>query len=486
MMLDYLWEDNEFAVDLSSNDIQFIKELIAGQPRSKHERSERGFLYEIVANKRNSVDVDKLDYIARDCYNLDFKSGYESDRLLKNCRVINNEICYDQKEVYNIYELFHTRYSLFKRVYTHRVGKAIEYMIVDALLAAEPYLHLSEKIEDPRQYLHLTDSIVKEIERSTSDDLATSRSILDRLRRRQLYKFVDQKIIPSDNAEAVARAKQLLTPAHIIQNVAPGVELKETDFVIEWLKINYAMKDRNPVDSTRFYSKYHDNSSFHITQNQVSYLVPEIYEELDIRIFAKDTSKMKEIQESFRKCLAEIERQFQFANQLHYRIMAAESEDEHAGNDVIVNGMMAMDEGVSPGRALNTADSTVDSVTAATTTAITTTTDTTSMATIPPLPSTESLERSLSNTSSTSTSSTSSALSSLTATPRKSSTTSTFTTPMNKNPFIVPSSATKSSRKNSETSSPTKLVNWSPNAALTIPEGYDARSGSPKKKKMKL
>jgi HD superfamily phosphohydrolase len=41
---------------------------------------------------------------------------------MKFCRVINNEICFDAKEVYNVYEMFHTRYSLFKTVYSHRVG----------------------------------------------------------------------------------------------------------------------------------------------------------------------------------------------------------------------------------------------------------------------------------------------------------------------------------------------------------------------------
>lgn len=44
-----------------------------------------------------------------------------------------------KKEVYNIYEMFHTRYSLFKQIYTHRVGKSIELMIVDAFLAASMF-----------------------------------------------------------------------------------------------------------------------------------------------------------------------------------------------------------------------------------------------------------------------------------------------------------------------------------------------------------
>lgn len=39
-------------------------------------------------------------------------------------------------QVYNVYELFHTRYTLFKTVYTHKTTKAIEYMVTDALLEA--------------------------------------------------------------------------------------------------------------------------------------------------------------------------------------------------------------------------------------------------------------------------------------------------------------------------------------------------------------
>lgn len=39
-------------------------------------------------------------------------------------------------------------------------------MLVDALLAADPVLNISASIEDPAAYSHLTDSILREIERS--------------------------------------------------------------------------------------------------------------------------------------------------------------------------------------------------------------------------------------------------------------------------------------------------------------------------------
>jgi HD superfamily phosphohydrolase len=133
MMLEYLIDDNN--IDMEKTEINFIKDLIAGEPRST-KYQERKFLFDIVANKKNSVDVDKFDYIERDAYNMGLRSSYDAKRLLVYSRVINNEICYHHKEVYNMYEMFHTRYSLFKQIYNHRVGKSIELMLVDAFLAA--------------------------------------------------------------------------------------------------------------------------------------------------------------------------------------------------------------------------------------------------------------------------------------------------------------------------------------------------------------
>ena len=88
----------------------------------------KGYLKEIVANARNSVDVDKFDYIARDCQNCGLKNSADFTRLQLYMKVIDDEICFKASEVLNLYELFHTRASLHQRVYTHKKAKAIEYM----------------------------------------------------------------------------------------------------------------------------------------------------------------------------------------------------------------------------------------------------------------------------------------------------------------------------------------------------------------------
>lgn len=91
--------------DLDSNDVKFIKDLIAGKPRSQSSQNHRNYLYEIVANQRNSVDVDKFDYIPRDCYYTGVKQSYDTKRLIQFSRVVDNQICFNQKEVYNLYEV---------------------------------------------------------------------------------------------------------------------------------------------------------------------------------------------------------------------------------------------------------------------------------------------------------------------------------------------------------------------------------------------
>jgi hypothetical protein len=41
-------------------------------------------------------------------------------------------------------------------------------MVIDALLAAEPHMKLAEQVDDPDEYVYLTDDIMPSIERTKS------------------------------------------------------------------------------------------------------------------------------------------------------------------------------------------------------------------------------------------------------------------------------------------------------------------------------
>lgn len=133
-LIDFMVDNNN--IDIAAEDVSLIQDLIVASDRPPRS-GEDAFVYEIVANGKTGIDVDKFDYLARDTFNLGIKSSYDYTRLMEFSRVINGEICYHAKEVFSVYEMFHTRYSLFKQIYQHRAAKAIEFMVTDVLVEAD-------------------------------------------------------------------------------------------------------------------------------------------------------------------------------------------------------------------------------------------------------------------------------------------------------------------------------------------------------------
>ncbi|WAR11801.1 SAMH1-like protein [Mya arenaria] len=80
--------------DLTAGDLTFIEEIIAG-PHFKDvcvgRTKDKSFLYEIVANKRNGIDVDKWDYFARDCLMLGIRNNFDYTRFIHFARVLEGD-----------------------------------------------------------------------------------------------------------------------------------------------------------------------------------------------------------------------------------------------------------------------------------------------------------------------------------------------------------------------------------------------------------
>jgi hypothetical protein len=73
-------------------------------------------------------------------------------------------------------QLFHTRYTLHKRAYQHRVANVIELMLTEVFVLADPYIfvpglggrptRMSQCPEDMHAYWRLGEYILKQIENS--------------------------------------------------------------------------------------------------------------------------------------------------------------------------------------------------------------------------------------------------------------------------------------------------------------------------------
>ncbi|CAG8607728.1 8485_t:CDS:10 [Paraglomus brasilianum] len=304
MMVESLASENELKF-LDDSDIKFINQLIIGTLPAK-----RKFLFDIVANQRNSVDVDKFDYLQRDSYYTGLKQVHDIDRLMLFSKVVDDQIAYPFKERQNLYDMFHARYSLFKRVYTHPVVsytilflilllrriivKAVDFMIADALIAAKDHIQLAQAVKDPELYTMLDDTILRRIEYSLEPELEKSRGILKRLRKRQLYKFVGECLIPAGCLAALDK-----NPMNYVSKISScGEGLSEEDVIVKIEVINFALREKNPLDHIKFYDdgvpRYEDTR-----------MVPECYQEKYLRVFVRNAEKAQSVKAAFEKYCAE-------------------------------------------------------------------------------------------------------------------------------------------------------------------------------------
>ena len=164
-------------------------------------------------------------------------------------------------------------------------------MITDVLLLADPVLHISSAIHDPRRYLALTDCVLKQIEFSTEPELAAARSLILRIRTRKLYRLVEECIIPlqlSDMDDVTAEDIIAAIPQSASFSPQPQCTVLPSELAVQNLRIHYGVRDRNPVDAIEFFDKTEPGRSFPIPRSKVSHLVPQHFQERILRVFLKD------------------------------------------------------------------------------------------------------------------------------------------------------------------------------------------------------
>jgi len=312
---------------LNDKDIIFIKELIYGELpdddpkagrchcdsassadesslwRMQGRPESKRYLYEIVANKRNGIDVDKFDYFSRDCYHLNIKNNFDHVRWIKFSRVIEVDgqlqLCTRDKEVSNLYDLFSTRHSLHRRAYQHKVVKLIDHMVGEAFVKANDglfiegpngkRLRMSDAIWDMEIYSRINDSIFERILWSTEAELKEARDIAVQIQRRQLYRCIGQLTVDPPSiidSNIPMCAIELADAANALEpKTAP--DFSPTDFVIQPVILDYGKKSKNPIDYVRFYSKAEQDKAKQVKKSHVSRMLPENFSEQSIRVFLK-------------------------------------------------------------------------------------------------------------------------------------------------------------------------------------------------------
>ncbi|KAJ4962045.1 hypothetical protein NE237_021955 [Protea cynaroides] len=295
-MIDYIVDQHYLETD--PDIIKKAKEMILASSEFSMPKSmqEKEFLYDIVANGRNGIDVDKFDYIVRDCRACGLGCSFQSERLMETMRVIDNEICYRAKDYLYVHKLFATRADLHRTVYTHPKVKAVELMCVDALVAADSHLKISSQINQPASFWKLDDTILKRIEIDTSDELKDSRDLIQRIRRRDLYQYCNEFAVPRDKLEHF----KAVTPQDIVcSQKSSEATLREEDVVVSNVKIDLTRGRHNPLESIKFFKDYNSNEKFGVKDECISHLLPASNQDMIVRVYAKKPDLVMSVSEAF-------------------------------------------------------------------------------------------------------------------------------------------------------------------------------------------
>lgn len=222
----------KYKFNLNKNEVNLIIDMIIPPVIKK-----KCWLYQIIANKECQIDVDKIDYIQRDCYHTGLKFGGEWTRLLTQALIRSNvtqgnltdnidQIVWPKKLEYEIFQLFATRYRLHKQVYNHHTVKAYEYYIVQILRQA--------KYKKTR-FLDMTDSLV------TCRLHDEWRELQDKIATRKIPKLVGETTISIQEHET--KASDYTFPRTIV------------NLIIDHIKIGFASGDVNPLDKVILVNK---------------------------------------------------------------------------------------------------------------------------------------------------------------------------------------------------------------------------------------
>ena len=289
LILKYIIKNNQTLNEvITDSHIQFICNLINPPKNAK------GFIYQIVSNPINSIDVDKFDYIVRDTSALNLKYSIDSSRLINEMVVIDNNICFPEKIYCDITSLFKTRYRLHKQIYCQKNVIGIQFMFNDIMLLLNDIVGIYDSIGDVEKFTELTEDYIisylkilnktkDKYDESIRSKIEIAYNIWLRVNKRDLYKLVGSVVSKTEID---------------INKVLNGCDTNK--IIAHYCKIGFISGEKgNPLNKTYFYKKNNLSARIEISNEHVSFLEPKIYQEYVYMFFLKDGND-KETEDIFK------------------------------------------------------------------------------------------------------------------------------------------------------------------------------------------
>lgn len=283
-LLNHMVETNN--IDLTKEQLKVICDLIDPKHSEYNKWNKRyqvgKWIFQIVSNPLNSIDVDKFDYLLRDTQAVGMKISFDHTRIINDARVIDKKLCYSSQCSEDIYHMFFVRYRLYRQIYNHKAVKAIEILIVKLLFEIEKEHKISEYILVPEKMIELVDFFIWQ---KSSNPIICD--IIKTINQRKLPKMVYQSISIS----------------HIEFDESKLIEKFSKDkYEIIRFKVGYVGgKSQNPLNHINFYNV---KNNMVISENKVkdfSLLINQKYQEYFLRVYCTDLTQLEEFNKYFSK-----------------------------------------------------------------------------------------------------------------------------------------------------------------------------------------
>jgi HD superfamily phosphohydrolase len=237
----------------------------------------KGFIYEIVSNARNGIDVDKFDYVIRDSQSINQNFGFNWEIICDNVCVIDNTVCYLKQSISEIQSMFNARYKLHKQVYSHPKVLACEFMFVDMFEEICKIIDIEKIIKSEEFYKYTDSKIMSMILESENENI---KRIYKRFIKRNLYKHIDTIILKPDYNPI---------PLELICQLIP--EINKNDVIIYEKKIGYVNGKYNPLKNIYIYNKKNNQMKEKVTLGEIAGLAGQTFQEHNIFYFYKGTNE---------------------------------------------------------------------------------------------------------------------------------------------------------------------------------------------------
>ena len=244
----------KYNLELSKEEIEIICNII--DPPS---HLQDNWLYQIVNNKVNHIDVDKIDYILRDSYHIGLLHN-DFSRILTMVKVLyyNNSLvlAWHEKIQHDIYLLFSCRYRLHKQIYNHRTVKAFEYLLIPIM----------KKIKNTGiDFIYFTDSTIMNQHKE-----------LDDIYQRKLPIMIKEDIKINSTRSTIDYEK-----------------INNEKFVLDYVTISLAGNCSDPLSKV-YYFNNKTNSAFTLNSSKNSFIIPTKQSETIIRLYVKNEDYTEE------------------------------------------------------------------------------------------------------------------------------------------------------------------------------------------------